>query len=92
MPVDETPGDPPKDAYQQVQAALFAGNKIEAIKVYRGMTGRGLKESKDFVEALEAELRVESPELFTAPPGGRGCAGAGALLLVIVATLAAAWQ
>jgi ribosomal protein L7/L12 len=30
-----------------------AGNKIEAIKLYREHTGLGLKESKDAVEALE---------------------------------------
>lgn len=29
-----------------------AGNKIEAIKVYRTMTGLGLKEAKDYVDQL----------------------------------------
>jgi len=31
-----------------------AGNKIEAIKLYKDSTGQGLKESKDAVEALAA--------------------------------------
>lgn len=74
---------------QQVQAAIFAGNKIEAIKAYRTITGKGLKESKDFVEALEAELRQSAPESFTAPPGGKGCAGV--TVLAIVAVLVAWW-
>lgn len=85
-----SPADPSSAPFQKVQAALFAGNKIEAIKVYRGMTGQGLKESKDFVEALEAALRQTTPELFAYPPGGKGCAGAGVLLLLIVSMLAAA--
>ena len=32
------------------------GNKIEAIKVYRELTGVGLKEAKDAVEALERQM------------------------------------
>ena len=63
----------PDDAIEQIRAALFAGRKIEAIKLYREATGYGLKESKDVVEALEAELRIRSPELFTSVPGKGGC-------------------
>lgn len=37
-----------------VKALLQAGNKIEAIKVYRQLTGMGLKEAKDAVEAMAA--------------------------------------
>ncbi|MBW8723118.1 MAG: ribosomal protein L7/L12 [Polaromonas sp.] len=35
----------------QVQAALDQGNKIEAVRRLRGLTGMGLKEAKDAVEA-----------------------------------------
>ncbi len=35
---------------------LRQGNKIEAVKVYRTMTGRGLKEAKDAVDGLEKKL------------------------------------
>ncbi len=35
-----------------IEAALRAGNKIEAIKLYREATGAGLKTSKDAVESL----------------------------------------
>ncbi|MBO9575853.1 MAG: ribosomal protein L7/L12 [Sphingobium sp.] len=36
----------------QVRALLADGNKIDAIKLVRETTGLGLKEAKDFVEAL----------------------------------------
>lgn len=37
---------------------LRQGNKIEAVKRYRMATGVGLKEAKDAVDALEAQLRA----------------------------------
>ncbi|HRQ90134.1 MAG TPA: hypothetical protein PLA50_15145, partial [Bacteroidia bacterium] len=36
--------------------AMSRGNKIEAIKIYREATGKGLAESKEAVEAMEAGL------------------------------------
>ncbi len=44
------------DWRQQVSAHVRNGEKIAAIKVYREATGMGLKEAKDFVEALEQTL------------------------------------
>jgi ribosomal protein L7/L12 len=38
--------------------ALQAGQKINAIKIHRQMTGAGLKESKDFVEALARQRGI----------------------------------
>jgi ribosomal protein L7/L12 len=40
------------EAEGQARALLQAGNKIEAIKVYREMTGAGLAEAKAAVERL----------------------------------------
>jgi ribosomal protein L7/L12 len=37
----------------RVLALVHDGRKIEAIKLYRDLTGAGLKEAKDAVEALE---------------------------------------
>ncbi len=71
------------DQIQQVQAEIFAGRKISAIKLCREFTGQGLKETKDFVEALETELRRTTPNSFTAPPGGQGCVGAAAAIVII---------
>ena len=34
----------------QIQAALRSGNKIEAIKLYREMTGVGLAEAKNAID------------------------------------------
>jgi hypothetical protein len=52
---------------------VFQGRKIEAIKLYRGMTGFGLKEAKDAVEELERSLRASAPDKFVAVPQGKGC-------------------
>lgn len=50
-----SPGAPARDAPladPRVLEAVRAGNLIEAIKVYRGLTGAGLAESKAAVESL----------------------------------------
>jgi ribosomal protein L7/L12 len=86
-----TPGAPPgesvtNDDIDQIQAALFRGDRIQAIKLYRTSTGEGLKESRDFILAVEAELRRTDPGKFTAPPA-KGCGMMAACLLIVVATL-----
>ena len=45
--------DPYADVPPRVIDALRRGQKIEAIKEYRGATGVGLKEAKDYVEEIE---------------------------------------
>jgi ribosomal protein L7/L12 len=45
----------------RVIALLRDGRKIEATKLYRDLTGAGLKEAKDAVEALEREGSASSP-------------------------------
>lgn len=52
----------------EVQDLLRAGKKIEAIKRYRELTGQGLKESKDAVEAMEQGQAVEVREKPPASP------------------------
>ncbi len=64
---------------EKITDSIIAGRKIEAIKLYREHSGKGLKEAKDFVDALEAELRAKEPEKFTSGPTGKGCLGAIAL-------------
>lgn len=58
-----------------LSACVFQGRKIEAIKLYREMTGLGLKEAKDAVEQLEQSLRASSPDKFAAGPQSKGCLG-----------------
>ena len=43
---------------EQVESLLRRGNLIGAIKVYREHTGRGLKESKDAVEAFARQRNI----------------------------------
>ena len=45
---------PASDSYAEVRASLANGRKIEAIKLYRELTGVGLKEAKEAVEAMMA--------------------------------------
>ncbi|MFE9254080.1 ribosomal protein L7/L12 [Streptomyces sp. NPDC006879] len=44
--------EPPIPGLDRVQALVAEGKSIEAIKVYRQLTGAGLKEAKEAVEAL----------------------------------------
>ena len=52
----------------EIVRLLETGKKIEAIKVYRGRTGVGLKEAKDAVEAVAAQQGIVAPS-------GFGCLG-----------------
>ena len=45
----------PVQAVSQVRALLAQGQKIEAIKLVRILTGVGLRESKEYVESLERD-------------------------------------
>ena len=56
LPVVSAPAMPGTDEQElaEIRALAARGNKIEAIKRVRQRTGLGLKEAKDFVEALPA--------------------------------------
>jgi ribosomal protein L7/L12 len=41
----------------QIQEALQRGNKIEAIKIYREMTGVGLAEAKQVIDRAEQFIK-----------------------------------
>ena len=70
---------------ETIADALAGGRKIEAIKLYREYSGNGLTEAKDFVEALEPELRKKDPARFAhAKAEGKGCA---AMLVVWIAVV-----
>lgn len=72
----------------QITEAIFAGRKIEAIKLYREATGQGLKESKDFIEALTVRLREEHPD--RVPEQSAGCGAAVLMLCILAASIASA--
>ncbi len=70
---------------KQVHNAIFAGHKIEAIKIYREANNCGLKEAKEDVESLEAQLRRENAHRFEKAEVKGGCFG----VLVFCASLGA---
>lgn len=76
--------DIPEDSRQQIADAIFAENKILAIKRYREATGQGLAESKEFIEKLSDELREKSPEKFKPLQNSAGC---GSSVLFFLAAL-----
>ena len=55
-----------------ITEALFAGRKIQAVKLYREQNRVGLAEAKRAVDELETRLRESAPGLFT-KASGKGC-------------------
>lgn len=69
VPIDYVPPGPTRDRAAQIAAIgrlLRAGNKIQAIKVYRETFGVGLKEAKDGIDRLETT--VDTPGAFDLHP------------------------
>ena len=58
-----------------IQAALFGGEKIKAIQLYRELNPVGLAEAKAIIDSMEVDLRGQFPGLFSRPPisGTLGC-------------------
>ena len=81
--------EPTNEQWEQIQTHLFAGRKIQAIKLYRDATGEGLKESKDAMEAYAAKLYEQAPERFSKDPAKTGCAGMILLFLLVAAAAVA---
>ena len=79
------------DQRSQILDAIRSHQKIEAIKLYREWTGLGLKESKDFIEALTDRLVKDDPTFMSATSSnkanqtkGAGCGSAALLFVTIV--------
>jgi len=73
----------PEAQAAQIREFVFAGRKIQAIKLLRESTGLQLVDAKTVVEKLEAELRQTSPEKFTARKSGCGTGVVCCLLFVV---------
>lgn len=58
-----SPASPAPDPYVEVRASLAQGMKIQAIKLYRELTGVGLKEAKEAVEAMQSQPSPPQPSL-----------------------------
>ncbi len=73
------------EQWQSIEAALFAGQKIQAIKLYREYARCDLRDAKESVETYEAKLRTEFPDRFTAAPATKiGCSSKAAVLLLLL--------
>jgi len=51
-----------------IHTAIYAGQKLEAIKLYRTATGQDLKDSKDAVEKMTDLLKAQNPDRFARQP------------------------
>ena len=72
----------------EISNALAKGSKIEAIKIYREVSGLGLKEAKEFIDELIPKLTEQDPERFAKlAPSGTGCSTA--VIVIIAVSLAA---
>jgi hypothetical protein len=72
---------------QEVRGLLAQQQKIEAIKLVRQQTGCGLKDAKDYVEAMERGQSPPVPMPAVKQPQSVGCA---VLFLAILCGIAAA--
>ena len=69
----------PPDVVQSIEESIARGQKLDAIKQYRDATGSGLKESKDFIDALTSQLIERDPERYAhARSSSAGCGSAAA--------------
>lgn len=75
-------GIPDGDRFR-IETSLLGGKKIEAIKIYREITGAGLKEAKHAVEQVEQNLRGQGRLI----PKPSGCMGMLASLLILFSLL-----
>ena len=85
----------PEQVRKQMENALFAGDKVAAVKIHHESVGLGLAKAKTAIDELDHELRQHSPEKFASSVqipkqmGGLSLLGVVALLgIVILWTLA----
>ncbi len=75
---------PPSDPrLKEIHDAILAGQKIQAIKLWRELTDSGLAEAKQAIERLTDEVRAKNPEKFSQQPPPQGCQMAAAVLLFL---------
>jgi hypothetical protein len=75
---------------QAMNAEIFGGRKIEAIKLFREATGCQLVDAKKAVEDVEKDLRQREPTKFTHRAGKFGCMSAVAVVALLVSAALAA--
>jgi hypothetical protein len=74
------------EALHEIEQLLIDGRTIEAIKVYREVTGADLRTAKEAIDALAAEIRGAG-DPSSKPIGPSGCA---VILAAVTSSLATA--
>ncbi len=69
---------------QEILDAIKSGKKIQAIKSYREYTGQGLKESKEFIDRLTAQLLEQDPDAIQTSKVGCGTTMVAFSILVML--------
>ena len=57
--------DPTEEEHEKIRAAIFAGDRVEAVSIYMSITECGLTKAQDCINGLTAELTASSPERFS---------------------------
>ena len=78
--------DLPPETFTQLAEALEKGRMIDAIKIYRDATGLDLKQSKDAIDSLYAELQKQDPDRFPERKQTVGCGSSAAAITVLLVT------
>jgi len=72
----------------EIQDLVYAGRKIEAIKLAREKMGWDLRDAKERVDQVEQKLRTQFPHSFTAKQRiGCGTAGAACVVLAVAGSV-----
>lgn len=78
-------GELSDEVMEKIRAAVMEGELILAIKHYREATGKGLKESKQYIDTYRAELKAKHPDLVKE---SKGCM---VMLVVGIWLIGAVW-
>ena len=70
--------------WEQIESALFAGHKIQAVKLIRQFLGGDLTQAVQLTEQYEAELRQAFPQKFTASKSGCSTTAAAFFLIAFL--------
>ncbi|MFY9255001.1 MAG: ribosomal protein L7/L12 [Fuerstiella sp.] len=77
------------EVIHEITDALAAAQKIQAIKIYRDATGKGLKEAKQFIDELTPQLIEQDPERFAKLQRAKAGCGSAVLIFALLGTAVA---
>jgi hypothetical protein len=75
------------EQFRPIDEFIFAGQKIQAVKLYRQLSGSDLAEAVQAIDERTAELEEKDPTRFQPAEPRRGCMG---MILVVIGALAGA--